>query len=130
MIEIVQGKPVLQWASKLLKSKMSEPSHAIGLAQNGDKKAAFIFTCQTPHDVEVSAVVDGIALPRRFLRFLLDYCWQDLGLSRISATTENTDVVNALRRFGFAVEGIKRDAYGFGRDGVILGLTKGGSILE
>jgi hypothetical protein len=130
MIEIVQGKSMLDWAGDKLAAKLSHPAHAIGLAVDGTPKAAFVFTCQTPHDIEISAVVDGCALPRRFLKMLLEYAWVDCGLSRISATTESNGVVTALMRFGFKIEGIKTDAYGEGRDGVLLGLIKGRSILE
>jgi hypothetical protein len=131
MFEIRQGAGVLAYVGDRLKAKYSEPSHAIGLMTDGRFTAAFVFTGATPHDIEVSAVMEpGHFVPRRFFKFLTEYCFEQLGLSRVSATTEQENVAQSLLRFGFVFEGVKRHAYGKDRDGMIYGLYPGEELVK
>jgi hypothetical protein len=131
MFEIKQGPDVLAYVGDKLKAKYSEPSHAIGLITDGEFTAAFVFTGATPHDIEVSAVIEqGHAVPRRFFKFLTEYCFEQLGLSRVSATTEQENVAQSLERFGFVREGLKRHAYGKNRHGMIYGLYPGEELVK
>jgi RimJ/RimL family protein N-acetyltransferase len=129
--EIKQGADVLAYIGKQLEAKYSEPAHAIGLEKDGQFVAGFVFTSATPHDIEASAVMEsGHAIPRRFFKFLTEYCFEQLGLSRVSATTEQKTVAQSLERFGFVFEGIKRHAYGKNRDGMIYGLYAGKELVK
>jgi RimJ/RimL family protein N-acetyltransferase len=129
--EIKQGDDVLDYIGKKLEAKYSEPAHAIGLAKDGRFVAGFVFTSATPYDIEASAVIEaGYAIPRRFFKFLTEYCFEQLGLSRISATTEQKTVAQSLERFGFVFEGVKRHAYGKNRDGMIYGLYAGKELVK
>jgi hypothetical protein len=131
MFEIRQGADVMTYVGDKLKAKYSEPAHAIGLMTDGVFTAAFVFTSATAHDIEVSAVMEpGHTVPRRFFRFLTEYCFEQLGLSRISATTEQGSVARSLERFGFVLEGVKRHAYGKDCDGMIYGLYPGEELVK
>jgi RimJ/RimL family protein N-acetyltransferase len=129
--EIKQGDDVMAYVGDKLKAKYSKPSHAIGLTSDGKFIAGFVFTGATPHDIEASAVMEsGHAIPRRFFKFLTEYCFEQLGLSRVSATTEQTNVAQSLERFGFVKEGMKRHAYGKDRHGMIYGLYAGEELVK
>jgi hypothetical protein len=131
MFEIKQGAEVLAYVGDKLKAKYSIPSHAIGLMADGKFTAAFVFTGATPHDIEVSAFIEqGSIVPRRFFKFLTEYCFEQLGLSRVSATTQQENVALSLERFGFVREGMKRHAYGKDRHGMIYGLYAGEELVK
>lgn len=120
----------MDWIGGKLNHALSYPSHAIALSFCDKIIAAFLFTCATPHDIEVSAVIEPKSrVPRRFYKFLSDYCFTQLNLARITATTSQETVATRLERFGFIREGFKMHVYGVDKHGIVLGLYKGKGLV-
>lgn len=122
---------LLPWLSAKLGKPVLDPAQAIGLLIDGSPRAVFVFNCFTGDDAELSAAIEpGTALTPAFLRRIVRYAFDELKVARISFTTENHAVVALVQRFGGVREGVKRHAFGRGRDGVLLGLYPEKAILK
>lgn len=99
------------------------PYTAIGEARDGRVVAGVVFNCFTRTDIE--ATVATIAPPsRRLLRRCGAYVFGELGCCRITITTESGEVAALAKRLNAQTEGRKRNQYGPGRDGIVLGILR------
>lgn len=101
------------------------PFTCMGIERDGAIIGGAVFNCFTGHDVEMTVAGEAVAFTRRFYRAVRHYVFNQMGCLRVSATTESNQVVELALRLGFKVEGVKRDHFGAGRDGVVLGILQG-----
>ena len=98
------------------------PFTAMGIERDGEIIGGVVFNCFTGNDVAVT--VAGSGFSRGFLRAVGRYVFGQLGCLRLSITTEQDEVVDYARRLGAKTEGRKRDHFGKGRYGILLGIVR------
>lgn len=94
----------------------------MGLERNGEIIAAFLFNIYTGPDIHVT--IAGSGWTRRFLREMGQYLFEQLQVERFTAITEQQNVVDLVYRVGGRKEGVLRNHFGLGRDGILLGVLK------
>jgi RimJ/RimL family protein N-acetyltransferase len=94
----------------------------LGIISDDEVVGGIVFNCFTGKDIHVTLA--GKVFSRAFLRRAAVYVFDELGCFRASMTTEQPKVVEIALRLGAKIEGKKRDHFGKGRDGVMLGLLK------
>ena len=121
---IVSGEAVAAYVAARIGKDIVEPYTALGVMDGGRVVAGVVFNGWTGPDIEITVANEPGRLTRGFLRRLARYAWDEAGAARVSITTESARVVDLAIRLGGTVEGIKRDAFGLGRDAVMLGILK------
>ena len=98
----------------------------IGLiVESGEKQVgAFILNDYTPgQNIEMSAVITG-AVSMRDLRDIFRYCFARVRRVTARTSVKNTRTVYMLGVLGFKREGLLREWFRDGSDGVLFGLLK------
>lgn len=98
------------------------PYTTMGLEKDGEIIAAFLFNIYTGPDIHVT--IAGSGWTRRFLRDMGQYLFEHLQVERFTAITEKQNVVDIVYRVGGRQEGLIRNHFGPGRDGILLGVLK------
>ena len=124
MKRIVEGETVAAWAAARLGCRFSPPFVAIGLAIDEAIVGGLIFNGFTGPDIEMTVAGSPHAWTPAFVRRAARYVWDELGCLRVSITTEQPSVAAMARRLGAETEGVKRDAFGPGRDAILLGIRR------
>lgn len=86
-----------------------------------------VYSRWTKHNCEMSvASVTPRFMTRAFLRAVFGYPFNELGFARVTAVVEeeNVKALNMNHGLGFKDEGILRNWYGEGRNGVVMGMLK------
>jgi hypothetical protein len=107
-----------------------EPYTALGIEHHGRIVAGVVFNVWTGPDVQLSLAAEPGALSRRFLRRVGHYITEELGCTRATIETEQPHVIELALRMGGEIEGVKRDLFGPGRDGTVIGILKKGWFLK
>lgn len=95
----------------------------LGILQDSAVSCGFVFTHYTGHDVALTlAVAHPRALSKTFLIRSGHYLFDELSVARVTMLTQQRRVVDIATRLGAVIEGVKRSAFGVGRDAIMLGL--------
>lgn len=94
----------------------------MGLEKDGQIIAGAIFNVFEKPDLHVS--IAGHGWTRTFCREVGRYVFEQLGYLRMTALTEQPEVVRFAERLGGQVEGLLRNHFGPGRDAVIIGILR------
>lgn len=92
----------------------------MGIERDGEVIAGAVFNCFTGPDIEVT--VAGHGWTRGFFKAVGQYVFEQLGCVRLQITTEQEAIARVSERMGGKREGVLRDKFGRGRDGIILGV--------
>lgn len=120
---IVIDDRVASFVSERCGFALCPPYTAMGVERGGRIVAGALFNHFEGFDVHVT--VAGSGWTRGFVRAVGCYAFGQLGCLRMTAITEDEDVVRYAQRLGGEVEGLLRDHFGPGRDGVLIGILRG-----
>lgn len=123
-MRIVDDARVARFVGERVGSIIVPPFTAMGIERDGEVVAGVVFNCFTGPDIEATVAGETQAFSRSFFREVYQYVFSQLGCIRVSATTENPTVVRLAERLGGQVEGMKRNLFGEGRDGFLVGVLK------
>ncbi len=131
MLVYGRDEEVAAWAADKLKrpgmARLSapfvRPFTAIGIERDGQIAGAMVFNGYTGPDIELTIVGDRV-LSRRTIQAAARYVFVQLGCVRLTLTAQNIDHEEIAVRLGFVREGLVRDKFGIGRDGILMGLLR------
>lgn len=121
---IVTDSRVVAYVSSRLGVGICEPCTAMGIEKDGKIVAGAVFNCWTGHDVQLTIASEPGAITRSFLKAMGIYVRDQLGCGRVTFETEQPFVIEMAKRLGAQTEGRKRNLFGPGRDGIVLGILK------
>lgn len=119
---IVTGQPVAQFVSEHIGAAICPPYTTMGLMRGNRIEAGVVFNQFEGFDVHVTLA--GRGWTRRFVEAVGNYVYGQLGCLRMTATTEQPEVIGYAVRLGGEVEGRLRNHFGPGRDGIIIGILR------
>ena len=117
---IVTDDRVARFVGERVGAIIYPPFTCMGIERDGEIVAGAVFNCFTGHDVEVT--VAGHGWTRGFFRAVGDYVFGQLGCVRMQVTTEQETIARVSERMGGKREGMLRNKFGRGRDGIVLGV--------
>lgn len=117
---IVTDDRVARFVGERVGAIIYPPFTCMGIERDGEIVAGAVFNCFTGHDVEVT--VAGHGWTRGFFRAVGDYVFGQLGCVRMQVTTEQETIARVSERMGGKREGLLRNKFGRGRDGIVLGV--------
>jgi RimJ/RimL family protein N-acetyltransferase len=124
MKRIVTGQEPVLYVEQRTGLRFWPPLVAMGLECDGEMIAGIVFNGYNGCAVELTIAGEKRAFTRAFIRRIADYVFREMGCLRASFTTEQSHVVDLLHRLGAQTEGRKRNHFGEGRDGMILGILR------
>jgi RimJ/RimL family protein N-acetyltransferase len=123
-MRIVDDERVIAFVGDKIGIIMHQPCTALGLEKDGEIISGFVFNNHTTYDIEVTAAVAPRSEAREFLKRVGQYVFDELKCLRMTITTHQYRVVDLAIRLGAQTEGRKRNHFGTGRDGIILGILR------
>lgn len=117
---IVTGDRVAAFVGARIDAIIYPPFTAMGIERRGELIAGAVFNCFTGHDIEVT--VAGHGWTRGFIQAVGDYVYRQMGCVRMQITTEHQFVAHLAERLGGKREGILRDKFGRGKNGILVGI--------
>lgn len=121
---IVTDERVARFVGERCGTVICAPFTAMGIEREGKVVAGVVFNGFTGNDVSVTVAGERGAFDRVFIRAVGFYVFKQMGCLRMSIMTEQPHVVEIAKRLGAQTEGRKRDHFGVGRDGIMLGILK------
>jgi RimJ/RimL family protein N-acetyltransferase len=121
-VTIVDDERVVRFIARECGVAFCPPFYAIGTERDGEVINGVLFNHFENSDVHVS--VAGHGWTRGFLRAVGRYVFEGLGCERMTAITRCEDVAGFARRLGGQVEGVLRNHFGAGHDGIMLGILR------
>lgn len=94
----------------------------MGLERAGDIVSGVVFNCFTRMDIHCT--IAGPIWTKTFLREVGNYVFSQLKCERITVITHQTRVESIAARLGGRREGILRNYFGPGLDGILIGILK------
>lgn len=110
------------YLAKRLNALFHPPFVAMACERDGEIVAGMLFNTFTGPDIHVS--IAGSIWTRRFLRAFGWYLFSALKVERFTGITEQQSVIDIVERLGGQVEGVMRNHFGPGRDGIVLGVLR------
>ena len=121
---IIIGGRVIEYVSSKIGRDIIPPCTAIGREKDGLIVAGVVFNIYTGPDIEVTVAAEQGEVTRGLVAACGRYVFDQLGCLRASITTEQSHVIDLATRLGAQTEGRKRNAFGLGRDAILLGILK------
>ena len=121
-IRYVRGQGVADFVYNIFGRKPTPPYVAIGTEIDGVIVNGVIINVWTGFDAHVT--IGGKKWTKGLLAVIHHYAYQSLGCIRLTVITEQTSVVRYAERLGGEVEGLLRNQFGPGRDGILVGILK------
>lgn len=122
MIRYVGDDRVARFVGERVGSIIVPPFTAMGIERDGEIIAGVVFNHYEGTDVHFTAA--GHGWTRGFLHEVGRYVFDTLGCIRMTAITEQPQVVRLAQRLGGEVEGLMRDHFGPGRHAFVVGILK------
>jgi hypothetical protein len=119
---VTDDERVIDYVAKKNGTRFYPPFTSLGIDRGGRIVAGVVFNCFTGKDIAVTIAGEPGAFTKAFIELVGRYVFVQLGCLRISITTEQEKIIDFAHRLGGQTEGRKRDLYGKGRDGTILGI--------
>lgn len=119
---IVTDDRVARFVGERVNAIIYPPFTCMGIERDGSIVAGAVFNCFTKHDIEVT--VAGHGWTKGFLKAVGEYVFRQLGCVRLQITTEQEAIARVSERMGGKREGLLRDKFGTGRNGIVLGILK------
>lgn len=122
---IVTNDPrVVEYVALKNGTRFYPPLSSLGIVREGEVAAGAVFNCFTGPDIAVTIAGERGAFTKAFIELVGKYVFDQLGCLRISITTEQDKIIDFATRLGAQTEGRKRNLFGKGRDGIVLGLLR------
>jgi len=121
-VRYVRGQGVADFVYNIFGRKPTPPYVAIGTEIDGVIVNGVIINVWTGFDAHVT--IGGTKWTKGLLAVIHHYAYQSLGCVRLTVITEQTSIVRYAERLGGEVEGLLRNQFGPGRDGVLVGILK------
>lgn len=99
------------------------PYTVMGIERGGEIACGLLFNCFEGVNIHVTAAGSGWG--RDFLAEVGRYVFEQLGCLRMTFVTEQERVARLVEQIGGKREGVMRDHFGTGRDGIIIGVLRG-----
>lgn len=119
---IVTDDRVIRFVSDRIGVGLFPPFTALGIEKSGQIIAGCVFNCFEGSDLHVT--IAGHGWTRAFLKTVGHYVFEQLGYERMTAVTEQPEVVRFGERLGGQLEGCLRNHFGPNRDGFVIGILK------
>ena len=121
-VRYVRGQGVADFVYNIFGRKPTPPYVAIGTEIDGVIVNGVIINVWTGFDAHVT--IGGKKWTKGLLAVIHHYAYQSLGCIRLTVITEQSSIVRYAERLGGEVEGLLRNQFGPGRDGVLVGILK------
>ena len=122
IVKIVDDERVARFVGERVGRVIVPPFTVMGIERDGEIVAGVIFNHYEVTDVHVT--IAGHGWTRGFLAEVGHYVFGALRCERITVVTEQPEVVRIAERLGGEIEGLMRNHFGQGRDGIVLGILK------
>lgn len=122
MIRYVRGQKVVDFVYAAFNRRPTPPYVGIGTEIDGEIVNGVVLNIWTGNDAHVT--IAGTKWTKGLLAVIHHYAYQSLGCVRLTVITEQTSIVRYAERLGGEVEGLLRNQFGPGRDGVLVGILK------
>lgn len=122
MIRYVRGQKVVDFVYAAFNRKPVPPYVGLGTEIDGELVNGCVLNIWTGFDAHVT--IAGKKWSKGLLAVIHHYAFQNLGCVRLTVITEQTSIVRYAERLGGEVEGLLRNQFGPGRDGVLVGILK------
>lgn len=119
---IVTDIRVAQFVEARMGREIIPPFTCLGIERDGEIAAGAVFNCFIGSSIE--ATVAGKGWTRAFFRAAGEYAFDQLGCERVEFTTEQEAVARLAERLGGQREGLLRNKFGKGRDGIVIGVLQ------
>ena len=117
---------ILGWAGAFFGITFVEPCAAVGIMRNHKLVGAVIYNCQDARNIEMTCIAPHV-LTLKITREIFHIAFDEhqYNARRISLTVraKRGDLIRKLERWGFVIEGMKRDYYDDDH-AIILGMTR------
>lgn len=122
MMRYVRGQGVVDFVFRHFGEKPIPPYVGLGTEIDGEIVNGVVLNVWTGNDAHVTLA--GKKFSKGFLAVVGHYAYQSLGCIRLTAITEQVSIVRYAERLGGEVEGLLRNQFGPGRDGILVGILK------
>lgn len=119
---IVSDDRVAKFVSARTGKAFCPPFVCMGMERNGEVVGGVLMNHFEGNDIHVS--VAGSGWTRGFLKAVGDYVFDQLGCERMTAITADEVTATFVERLGGQHEGVLRNHFGPGVDGIIGGILK------
>jgi len=119
---IVSDERVARFVSESLGFGLCPPYVSLGIERDGKIIAGVLFNHFEGADIHFTAA--GKGWTPEFMRAVGDYVFGSLECQRMTSITESETVAKLAERLGGKREGCLRNHFGYGRNGIIVGVLK------